>query len=112
MRSFAVSRAKDGQVAFYALYVLDAQSHPIAADPDVWAAWYALPTNRIIRVSAAGGFQVVTLFLGTNWGTDADPVFFLTHISGGPRHGVEVRASNFLSAIENHNTALAVAKGT
>lgn len=95
----------------YPLFTLDDDRKIVAASREHWSQWFAKTTNRIIRSSNTRDCRVVTMFLGLNWGSDTDPVFFCTTTYGGRRDGSELRAANYHSAIENHNTALADAKG-
>lgn len=81
------------------------------ATPEEFSAWVSRPENRIVRETEYGDARVHTLFLGMNWGTDADPIFFLTHVVGGSRDALELRAANLSTALENHAIALAAMKG-
>jgi hypothetical protein len=80
------------------------------ATPEQFAAW-ATRENVVVRETFIGKASVHTVFLGTNWGTDSDPVYFITHIAGGRRDGLELRAGNLSSALENHTIALLTMKG-
>lgn len=108
-RGYAGDGTRDGTGVRQRMFTLHS-GQMREATLDEWFAW-ATRENVVLRESVVRGARVHTLFLGTNWGADTDPVFFMTHVSGGPRDGLELRAGDLSTALENHAIALVAVKG-
>lgn len=81
------------------------------ATPEEFVAWAGVRENLVLRYSEWRDAYVLTHFLGVNWGTESDPVFFASTVCGGAKSGYTLRAGNLISALENHAIAFAAMKG-
>lgn len=97
-------------------YAILSDDHEIIPVYDVmaWAKWKEENVRKwiIARDSIGGGVWVSTVFLGLNHSflKNGRPLWFETMIFNGPHDGYQERCSTYQEALEEHKTALEIAR--